>query len=168
MKITDVEVIPLRIPQHNIHIADGIQDDVIVRVHTDEGISGVGESDSSPMVIKAIVEAWPSWPRSRGLRDIIIGKNPFDVEMLFQQMQTGTLWLGRNGAAQSAIAAVDIALWDIIGKATGKPVHALLGAAYRDRVPVYASTLFTEDPGEMSEVGQRYAIAARAATSTAA
>ena len=68
MKITDVEVIPLRIPQHNIHIADGIQDDVIVRVHTDEGISGVGESDSSPMVIKAIVEAWPSWPRSRGFQ----------------------------------------------------------------------------------------------------
>ena len=156
MKITAVEVIPLRIPQHNISIADGIQDDVLVRVHTDEGISGIGEADSSPMVVKAVVEAWPSWPRCRGLRDILIGQDPFNVEMLWEQMQTGTLWLGRNGVAQQAIAAVDIALWDILGKATGKPVHALLGAAYRDRVSVYASTLFTEDPAEMTEVGQRY------------
>jgi L-alanine-DL-glutamate epimerase-like enolase superfamily enzyme len=156
MKITDVEVIPVRIPEHNIQIADGIQDDVIVRVHTDEGISGVGEADSSPMVIKAIVEAWPSWPRCRGLRDILVGKDPMNVEQLWQEMQTGTLWLGRNGAAQSAIAAVDIALWDIVGKALNKPVHALLGAAFRDKVRVYASTLFTEDPGEMSAVGQKY------------
>ncbi|MSP11642.1 MAG: mandelate racemase/muconate lactonizing enzyme family protein [Chloroflexi bacterium] len=156
MRITDIEVIPLRIPQHNVHIADGIQDDVIVRVHTDEGITGIGEADSSPMVVKAVVEAWPSWPRCRGLRDILIGEDPFNVEMLWEKMRFGTMWLGRNGVAQQAIAAVDIALWDIVGKATGKPVHALLGAAFRDRIRVYASTLFTEDPGEMTEVGQRY------------
>jgi L-alanine-DL-glutamate epimerase-like enolase superfamily enzyme len=156
MRITDVEVIPLRIPDHNVAIADGIQDDVIVRIHTDEGITGIGEADSSPMVVKAIVEAWPSWPRCRGLRDILVGENPLHVEMLWEQMRVGTLWLGRNGAAQQAIAAVDMALWDIAGKAMGKPVHALLGAAFRDRIRVYASTLFTEDPGEMTEVGQRY------------
>ncbi len=156
MKITDVEVIPLRIPEHNIHIADGIQDDVLVRVHTDEGITGIGEADSSPLVVKAVVEAWPSWPRCRGLRDILIGEDPFNVEMLWEKMRIGTLWLGRNGVAQQAIAAVDIALWDIIGKATGKPVHALLGAANRDSIRVYASTLFTEDPAEMTEVGERY------------
>ena len=121
MRITDVEVIPLRIPQHNVHIADGIQDDVIVRVHTDEGISGVGEADSSPLVVKAIVEAWSSWPRCRGLKDILVGEDPFDVEMLWEKMRFGTLWLGRNGVAQQAIAAVDIALWDIIGKACNQP-----------------------------------------------
>jgi L-rhamnonate dehydratase len=157
MRITDVEVIPLRIPQHNVHIADGIQDDVIVRVHTDEGITGLGEADSSPMVVKAIVEAWPSWPRCRGLKDILVGQDPFDVEMLWEKMRIGTLWLGRNGVAQQAIAAVDIALWDIVGKASGKPVHAMLGSSFRDKVRVYASALFTEDPGEMTEVGQRYA-----------
>ncbi|MBI5877904.1 MAG: mandelate racemase/muconate lactonizing enzyme family protein [Chloroflexi bacterium] len=156
MKITEVEVIPLRIPQHNIHIADGIQDDVIVRVHTDEGIIGVGEADSMPLAVKAIVEAWSSWPRSQGLRNVLVGEDPLNVEMLWQKMQTATLWLGRNGVAQSAIAAVDIALWDIAGQALGKPVHQLLGAAYRDRVRVYASTLFTEDPGEMTAVGQKY------------
>ncbi|HEX5689472.1 MAG TPA: mandelate racemase/muconate lactonizing enzyme family protein [Roseiflexaceae bacterium] len=157
MRITDVEVIPLRIPDHNVHIADGIQDDVIVRIHTDEGITGVGEADSSPMVVKAVVEAWPSWPRCRGLKDILVGEDPLNIEMLWEKMRFGTLWLGRNGVAQQAIAAVDIALWDLAGKALGKPVHALLGGAYRDRVRVYASALFTEDPGEMTEVGQRYA-----------
>ena len=156
MRITDVEVIPLRIPAHNVHIADGIQDDVIVRVHTDEGISGVGEADSSPMVVKAVVEAWPSWPRCRGLRDILVGEDPFNVEMLWEKMRFGTLWLGRNGVAQQAIAAVDMALWDIVGKAQGKPVHQLLGGAYRDRIRVYASALFTEDPAEMTDVGQKY------------
>lgn len=156
MRITDIEVIPLRIPQHNVQIADGIQDDVIVRVHTDEGITGIGEADSSPLVVKAIVEAWPSWPRCRGLRDILIGEDPLNVEMLWEKMQYGTLWLGRNGVAQQAIAAVDMALWDIAGKALGKPVHTLLGAAFRSSIRVYASTLFTEDPGEMTEVGQRY------------
>ncbi len=157
MRITDVEVIPLRIPQHNVHIADGIQDDVIIRIHTDEGISGIGEADSSPLVVKAIVEAWPSWPRCRGLKDILVGEDPLNIEMLWEKMRFGTLWLGRNGVAQQAIAAIDIALWDIAGKAMGKSVHALLGAAFRDHVPVYASTLFTDDPGEMIEVGQRYA-----------
>src|SRR5262245_59243451 len=121
MRITDVEVIPLRIPEHNVHIADGIQDDVIVRVHTDEGISGIGEADSSPLVVKVIVEAWPSWPRCRGLKDILVGEDPLNVEMLWEKMRFGTLWLGRNGVAQQAIAAVDIALWDLVGKATGKP-----------------------------------------------
>lgn len=90
------------------------------------------------------------------MRELLVGEDPFNVEMLWQQMQFGTLWLGRNGAVQQAIAAVDIALWDIVGKATGKPVHALLGAAYRNRVRVYASTLFTEDPAEMMEVGEKY------------
>ncbi len=156
MRITDIEVIPLRIPDHNVQIADGIQDDVIVRVHTDEGITGIGEADSSPMVVKAVVEAWPSWPRCRGLRDILVGENPLHVEELWEKMRFGTLWLGRNGVAQQAMAAVDMALWDIAGKALGVPVHTLLGSAHRDRIKVYASTLFTEDPGEMTEVGQRY------------
>ena len=156
MRITKVQVIPLRIPDQNANIADGIQDDVIVRVHTDEGITGVGEADSMPLAVKGIVDGWASWPRSRGLRDILVGEDPLNVEMLWEKMRVGTLWLGRNGVAQQAMAAVDIALWDIAGKAMGKPVHALLGSAYRKDIRVYASTLFTEDLGEMSAVGQRY------------
>lgn len=157
MRITNIEAIPLRIPDQNASIADGIQDDVIVRVETDEGITGIGEADSMPLAVKGIVEAWSSWPHSRGLSDILVGQDPLNVEMCWEKMRVGTSWLGRNGIAQQAMAAVDIALWDIAGKALNKPVHELLGYKYRDRVRVYASTLFTDDPGEMTAVGQRYA-----------
>lgn len=156
MRITNVEAIPLKIPDQNSDIADGIQDDVIVRVETDEGITGIGEADTMPLAVKGIVEAWASWPHSRGLRDILVGQDPLNVEMCWEKMRVGTSWLGRNGVAQQAMAAVDIALWDIKGKALNKPVHELLGYKYRDKVRVYASTLFTEDPGEMTAVGQRY------------
>ncbi len=156
MRITNIEAIPLRIPDQNSDIADGIQDDIIVRVETDEGITGVGEADSMPLAVKGIVEAWSSWPHSRGLKDILVGEDPLNVEMCWEKMRIGTSWLGRNGVAQQAMAAVDIALWDIAGKALNKPVHELLGYKYRDSVRVYASTLFTEDPGEMTAVGQRY------------
>jgi L-alanine-DL-glutamate epimerase-like enolase superfamily enzyme len=156
MKITAVEVIPLRIPNQDSSIADGIQDDVVVRVHTDEGLTGLGEADSSPLVVKAVVEAWSSWPFSRGLRDIVLGQDPFEVERLWEQMRVGTLWMGRAGVAMHAISAIDMALWDIIGKATGRSLQSLLGGLYRDRIRVYASTLFTEDPGAMTDVGQKY------------
>lgn len=157
MRITNIEAIPLRIPDQNANIADGIQDDVIVRVETDEGITGIGEADATPLVVKGIVDAWASWPHSRGLRDILVGQDPLNVEMCWEKMRVGTSWMGRNGIAQQAMAAVDIALWDIAGKALNKPVHELLGYKYREQVRVYASTLFTEDPGEMTAVGQKYA-----------
>lgn len=156
MRITNIEAIPLRIPDQNANIADGIQDDVIVRVSTDEGITGIGEADATPLAVKGIVEAWASWSHSRWLKDILMGEDPLNVEMCWEKMRVGTTWLGRNGIAQQAMAAVDIALWDIAGKALNKPIHELLGHKYRERVRVYASTLFTKDPGEMTAVGQKY------------
>src|SRR6187549_3724841 len=109
MRITNIEAIPLRIPQQDSTIADGIQDDVIVRVTTDEGITGIGEADAMPFAVKGIVEAWASWPHSRGLNDILLGEDPLNVEMCWEKMRVGTSWLGRNGVAQQAMAAVDIA-----------------------------------------------------------
>src|SRR6185503_14872478 len=132
MRITHVEVIPLRIPDQNAHIADGIQDDVIVRIHTDEGLTGLGEADSAPLVVKGVIDAWASWPHSRGLRDILINQNPFDVERLWEAMRVGTQWMGRQGVAIHAMSAVDMALWDLIGKTKGQSVRRLLSANYRD------------------------------------
>ncbi len=156
MKITKVEAIPLRIPDLDWTRADGIQDDVVVRVHTDEGITGVGESDASPEVVKSIVDAPASWMRSRGLAGMLIGQDPLHTERLWDELYYGTLWLGRGGVAISAISAVDIALWDIKGKALGLPIHTLLGGARRDSLPVYASMLFEHDRGLMRERAQRY------------
>ena len=146
MKITEVEAIPLRLPEVDDTRADGTQDALIIRVHTDDGLVALGEVDSSPTVAKAIVDAPPSHAIARGLRSILRGQDPFDVQMLWRKMVEGTIYFGRAGAALQAIAGVDMALWDIVGQATGLPVHKFLGGAYRDRVRVYASALMPESP----------------------
>jgi L-alanine-DL-glutamate epimerase-like enolase superfamily enzyme len=102
-------------------------------------LEGIGEVDASPEIVKAIVEAPASHAWSRGLREMLLGENPFDVERLWEKMYKGSIYYGRRGAAIAAISGVDIALWDLIGKAEGKPVNALLRGKFRDQVPVYAS-----------------------------
>jgi L-alanine-DL-glutamate epimerase-like enolase superfamily enzyme len=153
MKITKVEAILLR-PKGPIDtsIGDGSQDGVLVRVHTDEGITGLGEIDSSPWVAKAIIEAPPSHKICSGLAALLVGENPLEVGRLWQKMYHGTLYFGRRGAAIHAISGVEIALWDIAGKAAGKPIHALLGGARRQRIKAYASTLMPETPAEAAKV----------------
>jgi L-rhamnonate dehydratase len=156
MKITKVEAIPLRIPDLDWTRADGIQDDVIVRIETDAGITGVGEADSSPTVVKALVDAPESWMRCRGLAGMLVGEDPLHTERLWDAMYRGTLWMGRGGVTIEAISAVDLALWDIKGKVLGQPVHALLGGARRDTIPVYASMLFEQDVGLMRDRARRH------------
>src|SRR5205823_1835714 len=86
MRITEVEAIILRQPAVNEAIADGSQDDLVVRVHTDAGIVGVGEVDSAPEVVKAVIEAPASHVIASGLRHVLIGEDPFEVERLWQKM----------------------------------------------------------------------------------
>src|SRR5215210_4489727 len=116
MKITDVEAIWLQLPAVEAR-ADGTQDTLVVRVHTDAGIAGVGEVDSSPMVAKAIIEAPMSHSIARGLRLCVLGEDPLDIARLWDRMYQGSIFFGRGGAAQQAISGVDMALWDIAGKA---------------------------------------------------
>jgi L-rhamnonate dehydratase len=149
MRITRVEAILLR-PRGTIDsaIGDGSQDGVLVRVHTDEGITGLGEIDSSPAVAKAIIEAPASHKICSGLAALLVGENPLEIGRLWQKMYKGSLYFGRRGAAIHAISGVEIALWDIAGKAAGKPIHALLGGARRDRIKAYASTLMPGRPDD--------------------
>src|SRR5262245_52854367 len=153
MKITRVEAILLR-PKGpiNTSIGDGSQDGVLVRIHTDEGITGLGEIDSSPAIAKAIIDAPPSHKICSGLAALLVGENPLEIGRLWEKMYKGSLYFGRRGAAIHAISGVEIALWDIAGKAAGKPIHALLGGARRDRVKAYASTLMPESPAEAARV----------------
>ena len=132
-------------------IADGSQDDLVVLVHTDEGITGVGEVDSAPEAVRAIVNAPSSHAIANSLRDLLVGENPLDVKRLWQKMYRGMIYVGRRGIALHALSGIDIALWDIAGKAAGKPVHELLGGAKRDRVRAYASRLMPDTPEETSE-----------------
>jgi L-rhamnonate dehydratase len=151
VKITDVEAIVLRQAEVNEGIADGSQDDLVVRIHTDEGITGIGEVDSSPELVQALVQAPSSHAVAVSLRDVLIGQDPLDVEGLWQKMYRGLIYFGRRGIAVHAISGLDIALWDIKGKALGKPVYELLGTPHRTRVRAYASMLMPDTTEEVTE-----------------
>lgn len=155
MKITRVEPIVLRLP-HVSQDVDGTQDDLLIRVETDEGLCGWGEVDSSPEVAKAVIEAPMSHRICRGLRELLIGADPFDIEQLWEKMYRKTLYYGRQAAAIHAISGVDMALWDLIGKAVGKPVHKLLGGSYRTAARAYASTLMPETPAEAENMAREH------------
>lgn len=151
MKITDVEALVLRMPVIDVNAADSTQDALIVRVHTDTGLVGLGEVDASPTVTKAIIDAPPSHSISSGLREILLGQDPRDVEHLWDRMYEGSIFFGRRGAAIMAMSGIDLALWDILGKSLGVPVYRLLGGARRNSIPAYASTLMPDTPEEAEE-----------------
>lgn len=153
MKITDVEAIHLRLPKVE-EIADGTQDVLLVKISTDEGVSGIGEVTSQSYVCKAIFEAPRSAERRHGLRQILVGENPLEIDRLWERMYYQTNRYGRRGAAIHAISGADIALWDIRGKAEGKPVCELLGGKQRDSVRAYASYLFGETPDETAKLAR--------------
>ena len=153
MKIMDVEAIRLQLPDMDER-CDGTQDTLVVRVHTDEGIVGIGEVDSSPLVAKAIIEAPMSHAIARGLRECVVGANPLEIAPLWERMYQGSIFFGRGGAAQQAISGIDMALWDIAGKALGQPVYRLLGGAFHTRLRAYASILFGDTPDETYEVAR--------------
>ncbi len=155
MKITQVVCQILRIPQIIAKTASS-QDAVLVRVRTDSGLEGVGEADSSPEVVKAIIDAPFSHNIACGLRQILVGQNPLESERLWQEMWRRTMYFGRSSVAITAMAAVDMALWDLKGKHFREPIHRLLGGKRFDRIPAYASILFGRDGRETAEIGRRW------------
>jgi L-rhamnonate dehydratase len=151
VKITDVEAVVLRQSSVNEGIADGSQDDLVILVHTDEGITGIGEVDSAPEAVAALVSAPGSHAIANSLRDLLLGEDPFDVERLWEKMYRGIVYIGRRGIAIHAVSGLDIALWDIKGKALGKPVSELIGAVRHDRIRAYASRLMPDTTGEVTD-----------------
>jgi L-alanine-DL-glutamate epimerase-like enolase superfamily enzyme len=155
LEITKVEAIPLRLPSVSDAI-DGSQDDLVVRVHTDEGLVGIGEVDAPPSIVKAIIEAPTSHGWSRGLGEVLIGADPLDPRKVWDLMYQATIYHGRRGVVISAMSGVDIAVWDILGKAKGKPVHRLLGSK-RSRLRPYASIYpFGDTPAEITKTARRW------------
>ena len=151
MQITDVEAIVLRQATVDDGIADGSQDALVVLVHTDEGITGIGEVDSAPDVVAALIRQDSSHAVAHSLRSTLAGRDPLDVEGAWDAMYRGLIYVGRRGIGIHAISGVDIALWDIRGKALGKPVCELLGDVQRDRVRAYASMLMPDTTEETAE-----------------
>lgn len=141
MKITDVEALYLSLPEIQAR-TDSSQDALLIKVTTDAGLVGWGEVDGCPLATRAIIEAPYSHTMVSGLRGLLLGENPLDTARLWSKMYQGTLYCGRGGIAMHAMAGIDIALWDIKGKALGKPIVDLLGGALRERMRVYSSNMF--------------------------
>lgn len=163
MKITDVEVLVLEAPgsygvSDTTKEAHGIKHLGVVRVKTDAGITGYADLETQPHVARAIVNAPAEGAASgfHGLRAVLLGEDPFEVERLWHKMYMASVYYGRRGAAIQVISGIDIALWDIIGKRIGEPVYKLLGAGFRDKVRPYASTLFRSQPAAMEEACRGY------------
>ena len=151
MKITDIEVIHLRVPAPG-EVCEWGEDAIIVRVHTDEGITGIGESDSSPMVIKALIETPNSNLYCYGLKELLIGENPLETARLWQKMYWASNYVGRRGAGIHAISAIDIALWDIAAQYYNVPLHTLLGGKFRDRIRAYGTFIPADRPEDNREI----------------
>ncbi len=153
MKITRVEPIHLRLPDVNER-CDGSQETLVVKVHTDADLVGLGEVDSSSLVARAIIEAPLSHKICRGLAECVLGQDPFEIDRLIHRMYEGSIFFGRQGAAIQAMSGVEIALWDLAGKATGRPVYQLLGGGFRKKFRAYASILFGDTPAETEKIGR--------------
>ena len=155
MKITDVEAIVLDTGKDYPHPAEageahGVRFVCLVKVSTDEGITGWSDVETQPHVGKAIVDAPSSGAVGfESLRQALVGEDPLERERLWQKMYRYLAYYGRQGAGMQMLSGVDIALWDIAGKAFNQPISTLLGARYRARVKGYASTLFRPTPDAM-------------------
>jgi L-alanine-DL-glutamate epimerase-like enolase superfamily enzyme len=141
MKITEVLCHVLVSPSVDVGSTISGQDDFVVEVRTDAGITGFGESDVNPWLARTAIEAPGSHTMGRCLRDLLIGADPLDPAAIWDEMYVRSAMNGRRGAVIHAIGAVDMALWDIAGKAAGVPTYQLLGPARRAFVTPYASLL---------------------------
>jgi L-rhamnonate dehydratase len=159
MRITDVEPIVLRLDRVDKTRADGTQDAFLLKVHTDEGLVGIGEADTSPYVARTMVEMPASHAIARGFRELLVGEDPLRIDRLWQLMFHGSDHYGRGGAAMHVISAIDMALWDLQGKATGRSVADLLGGRRIDDAPVYASEVMPETADEVRRIAE-HAVAA--------
>ncbi len=139
MKIIEIRSIPLfgrthedgwdakLDPDFNLH--------TLIEVKTDEGISGMGSVYTSKAFVDAALQL---------LNPFLISEIALEPEHISEKLHQTTFWHGFGGAVTHTISGIDIALWDILGKATGQPVARLLGGYYRDRIKPYGSILFEE------------------------
>src|ERR1700738_1386023 len=155
LKIVKVEAIYLRLPEVKVQCDSG-QDALIVRVETDAGIIGYGEVDSAPMAVKGAIEGPFSHTTATGLAHVVIGEDPFQTEYLWHKMYRANIYGGRRGVGLHAMSGIDMALWDIKGKALGMPIWKLLGGGFTTSLRPYASSLFGATPEETGERARRF------------
>ena len=133
MKIRDIRTFPVPVG----HATDlsgraEFRHQLVIKVETDEGIVGLGESGLSGRELTVVAAI-------RHLREFLVGRDPMDTGALWQEMYRSTYFEG-DRSLSAAISAIDMALYDIKGRALGVPVYQLLGGKHRDHVPLFATT----------------------------
>jgi len=121
---------------------------LICEVETDDGIIGIGNAALAPQLVKKTIDTY--------LTPLVIGEDPFDYAYIWEKMYRRTHAWGRRGLGMVAISAIDIALWDIMGKITNKPVFKLLGGRTKEKIPVYASKLYSQPIKELQKEAESY------------
>jgi L-alanine-DL-glutamate epimerase-like enolase superfamily enzyme len=129
----------------------GTRKQIVVRVLTDQGLTGIGEAFGygAPLAVCAVID--------ESLAPLLVGQDPSRIEALVDLMHRGTMIYGRRGLAMFAISGVEIALWDLLGKALGASVSVLLGGAVRPSLPTYASLLRYDSPADVARACAHYA-----------
>lgn len=160
VRIEKVEVFCLQDPQADFVRFEGSYQNVLVVVHGDNGLYGIGESDSPPQIVKALIESPPYNHLSCGLASVLVGETLDDPRRLWQKMYQHSNWHGRYGVALHAISALDIALWDLFARSEGKPLshyfQAQAGGQLHKQLPAYATIypMESEPAGFQSQIGK--------------
>ena len=121
---------------------------LVVEIFTDDGLVGIGNAALAPPITKQTIDLY--------LKPLLLGQNPWDVEFLWQHMYRKTMAFGRKGIGMVAISAVDIALWDLLGKSAKQPVFRLIGGRTKQRIPVYASRLYATELDDLAAEAHNY------------
>src|SRR3954447_15035626 len=141
MKIVGIDLHVLLVPDYDTEACSSAQDDLVVEVRTDEGIVGVGETDTNPWVARECIRARGTHCMGRGLEEMLLGADPTQPEAVWETLYRGSKMTGRRGALICAMGAIDIALWDIKAQAEGVPVARALGGDPSRLITPYASLL---------------------------
>ena len=108
------------------------------------------------MAAKGAIEGPFSHTTACGLAQVVLGEDPFETEYLWHKMYAANIYAGRRGIGIHAMSGIDLALWDIKGKALGLPCWKLLGGGFHKKLRCYASSLFGATPEKTYELARRY------------
>jgi len=121
---------------------------LVCEVIADDGTIGIGNAALAPQVTKKAIDCY--------LKDLVIEEDPFDYEYLWEKMYRNTMAWGRKGIGMIGISAIDLGIWDLMGKIRNKPVFKLLGNRTKEKIPVYASKLYSQPIDELQKEADKY------------
>lgn len=121
---------------------------LVCEIETEDGTIGIGNAALSPRVTKAAIDEYYA--------PLLIGEDPFDNEYIWQKMYRRSHAWGRKGVGMTAMSAIDIAIWDLMGKEVGKPVFKLLGGRTKEKIRCYASKLYGQPLDDLAREAQSY------------